>query len=97
MQQSIWFSGLIFLLLVACTPKNIVFEPVQPSAEKGSVVYVYRLSAMANSMVSPALLLNGRVVTELKSGSYFYSYINSGQHIFSLKLGERYKGNKKIV
>jgi len=97
MRQSIWFSSVIFLILVACTPKRIVFETMQPDLEKGSVVYVYRSSAIANAITSPALMLNGELVSELKRDSYLYRYVVQGRHILSLDLGERYKGNKRIV
>jgi len=97
MWQSALFSSVLFLFLTACTPKHVVFEAMQPDSEKGSIVYVYRPSAMANAMTSPALLLNGKMISELESGSYHYSHINPGQHIISLDLGERYEGNKTIV
>jgi Protein of unknown function (DUF2846) len=97
MRQSVLYSSVIFLFLVACTPKQIVFEAMQSSAEKGSIVYVYRPLAMANAMISPVLLLNGDVVSELKSGSYLYRHVIPGQQILSLDLGGRYKGNKSIV
>ena len=97
MRQVVLFSSVIFHFLVACAPKHVVFEAMQPSSEKGSIVYVYRPSAMANAMVSPTLLHNGEVVSELKNGTYLYRHVISGRHIFSLKLGERYKGNKRTV
>jgi len=97
MRQFALFSSVLFLFLTACTPKHVVFDAIQPNSDKDSIVYVYRPSVMANAMVSPALLLNGKMISELESGSYHYNRINPGQHIISLDLGERYQGNKTIV
>ena len=96
MRQSIWFSSFIFLFLVACTQKHIVFEAMQPNPVKGSIVYVYRSSVIANAITSPALLLNGELVSEIKRDSYLYRYVVPGRYILSLDLGERYEGNKRI-
>jgi len=97
MRWSVILSGVIFLFLMGCAPKYTVFEAIQPSSEKGSIIYVYRPSAMANAMTSPALLFNGELVTKLERNSYLYRYVIPGRHILSLDLGERYTGNKKIV
>jgi len=97
MRQCVILNSVIFFFLTACTPKHVVFEPMQPSIEKGSIVYAYRASAMANAMVSPNLLLNGEHVSELKRDSYLYRYLMPGRYVISLDLGERYIGNKRIV
>jgi len=97
MQQSVILCGVIFLFLMGCAPKSTLFEAMQPSSEKGSIVYVYRSSAMANAMVSPDLLLNGDMVSKLERNSYLYKYVPSGRHVLSLDLGERYTGTKKII
>jgi len=90
-------SGAVFLFLVACASQPVVFEPLQPGADKRSIVYVYRLSSLANSMISPKLLLNEHAVFELKNDSYQYNRVAPGKHIFRLDLGERFEGNKKIT
>jgi len=97
MQKSRLLSGVIFLFLVACASQPVAFEPLQPRADHSSIVYVYRLSSLANSMLSPKLLLNGQAVFELKNDSYQYNRVASGEHVFKLDLGERYTGNKKIT
>lgn len=97
MQISRLFSGFIFLFLVGCASQAVVFEAVQPSADKGSVIYMYRVSSLANSMISPKLLLNEQAVFELKNDSYQYSHVASGKYVFRLDLSEKYKGNKKIT
>jgi len=98
MYKSISFSSVIMsFLLVACTSQPVTFETMQPSAEKGSIVYVYRPLSMANSMVSPKLLLNGKAIFELKNGSYQYNYVPAGKQVFSLDLSDRYTGNKRIA
>lgn len=96
MQQYVILTSVIFIFLTACAPKRVVFEPMQPSAEKGSLVYVYRSLVMANAMTSPIVLLNGELVSKLESNSYLHRYVMPGRHVLSLDLGERYTGNKKI-
>jgi len=97
MRQLVILCGVIFLFLMGCAPKYTLFEAMQPSSEKGSIVYVYRSSAMANAMTSPDLLLNGKLLSKLKRNSYLYKYVSPGRHVLSLDLGERYTGNKKII
>ena len=97
MRQLVLLSSVILLFLMGCTSKHTVFDVIQPSSEKGSIVYVYRPSAMANAMISPALLFNGELVTTLEDNSYLYRHVTPGLHVLNLDLGERYTGIKKIV
>jgi len=97
MQQLVFLSSVILLFLMGCTSKHTVFEVIQPSSEKGSIVYVYRPSAMANAMTSPALLFNGELISTLERNSYLYRHVTPGLHVLNLDLGERYTGIKKIV
>ena len=77
-------------------PKKTSFIEVQPSIDKGSVVYVYRPDSFSNIALSPEIIVDGNKRIKLKNDSYNYIYLAQGNHLFQLDLTERYIGNKHI-
>jgi len=79
-------------LTTACSVKKTTFTALQPSLEKGSLVYIYRPSSMSNAIVSPDLMIDGEKTFTLSNNSYTYKYLPAGKHIFKLDLSNRYIG-----
>lgn len=92
--RSCWLAFPVFILfgsvLFACAGAKKVFVPVEPSAEKGSVLYVYRPAKAANVMLTPKLGIAGVEKFELASGDYKQLYLAPGKHVIKL---EAIKGN----
>lgn len=84
-----------FLLLTACATHNSAFEPVQPSEEKGSVIYVYRASEYSSMVLAPAISINNADGVQANFGSlghgeYKFMYLPPGKYEIQLESIEYY-------
>lgn len=63
------------------------FKPVLPTDSRNAVIYVYRPQSDWNDqeIQSPGFFLNGKFLSGLKSGSYFWFEVPSGTYYFSAK------------
>lgn len=75
---------LAMAVLVACNNKKIVFVPIEPSAEKGSVLYVYRPSKTSNVMQIPKMSITSVKTFEISSGEYKQFYLSPGKYAVKL-------------
>ncbi len=92
------FIFVAMLLVNSCVvEQKKPFVPVAPSAEKGSVVYVYRPNSFSNVVVSPDVLIDGSKTFPISNNKYTYVYLQPGTHTLKLDLDERYKGDKEHV
>lgn len=86
--QSLRKTFLVFIIattaLVACVNKKTIFTPAEPSAEKGSVLYVYRPSKTTNVMQTPKLSIAGVKTFEISSGEYRQLYLMPGKYAVKL-------------
>lgn len=67
--------------------KGAFFKPVLPTDSRNAVVYVYRPQSDWNDaeVQSPGFFLNGRFLSGLKSGSYFWFEIPASSYYFAAK------------
>jgi hypothetical protein len=67
--------------------KGAFFKPVLATDSRNAVVYVYRPQSDWNDaeVQSPGFFLNGRFLSGLKSGSYFWFEIPASSYYFSAK------------
>ncbi len=84
---------LVASFLAACSTSKKVFVPVDPEraadknlAEKGSVVYVYRPSKVANVMLTPDLSIAGVEKIAMASGMYKKVYLSPA--VYAVRLHE---------
>lgn len=87
-------SLLLGFLLAACATNKKVFVPISPSADKGSVIYLYRPTKAANSMLSPEISIVGVKDFEINGGEYKQFYLLPGEHVIKLAKTE---GNTPAV
>jgi len=83
------------MLLVSCASPVPTMTLVKP-VESESIVYVYRPRVLANSMVSPELIVNDEKISEIDNGSFQIFHLPAKSHVFSLNVDERYLGDKTI-
>lgn len=81
---------LAVLLFVGCATDNAVFIPAQPSEEKGSVVYVYRVSEFSSMVLVPEIVIqNNRGeqtrIGKLGRGEYKRLYLLPGEYEIQLE------------
>jgi len=88
-------SALLCLLVVSCAKPVVTVHLVKPT-ENESIVYLYRPGVLANSMVSPELILNDEKISEIENGTYQVFHLPAKSHILSLNVDEKYLGNKTI-
>jgi hypothetical protein len=69
---------------MGCTGNQVLFVPVSPSAEKGSVVYIYRPAKASNVMLTPDMSIAGIETFGIKSGEYKQLYLSPGKHVIRL-------------
>lgn len=67
--------------------KGAFFKPVLPTDSRNAVVYVYRPQSDWNDaeVQSPGFFLNGKFLSGLKSGSYFWFEIPASSYYFVAK------------
>ncbi|MDF2447135.1 MAG: hypothetical protein K0S46_2371 [Moraxellaceae bacterium] len=67
--------------------KGAFFKPVLATDSRNAIVYVYRPQSDWNDaeVQSPGFFLNGRFLSGLKSGSYFWFEIPASSYYFSAK------------
>ena len=86
--QFIKFTFPIMILvggvLIGCAGSQKVFVPVEPSAENGSVVYIYRPIKAANVMLTPDVSIAGIKTFAMSNGDYKQLYLSPGQHAIKL-------------
>lgn len=82
------------LLLAGCMGNKKIFVPVEPSAEKGSVVYIYRPAKVSNVMLTPKVSIAGIKIFGISNGEYKQLYLLPGQHVIKLAATE---GNTSAV
>lgn len=68
-------------------PKGEFFKPVLPTDSRNAVVYVYRPESAWNDaeVQAPGFFLNGRFISGLKGGSYFWFEVPASTYYFSAK------------
>jgi len=74
----------VLVFLVACNSNKVLFVPVSASAEKGSVVYIYRPIKAANVMLTPDVSIAGIKTFAVGNGGYKQLYLSPGQHAIKL-------------
>ncbi|MES0327156.1 MAG: DUF2846 domain-containing protein [Gammaproteobacteria bacterium] len=74
----------VLVFLVACSSNKVLFVPVLASAEKGSVVYIYRPIKAANVMLTPDVSIAGIKTFAMSNGDYKQLYLSPGQHAIKL-------------
>jgi len=74
----------LLVLLVSCSTNKKLFVPVLASAEKGSVVYLYRPAKAANVMLTPEVAITGIKTFGIASGDYKQFYLPAGRHVINL-------------
>ena len=74
----------LLVFLVACSTNKKLFVPVLASAEKGSVVYLYRPAKAANVMLTPDVSIAGLKTFGIGSGDYKQLYFSPGRHVINL-------------
>ena len=94
--MKIYWLILLVLSIASCMPNKSSFIELEPSIEKGALVYVYRPDSFSNIALSPEIIIDGNKRIKLKNDSYNYIYLQQGNHLFQLDLTERYIGNKQI-
>ena len=82
LQKVVLFLAMI--TLVACNSKKMVFVPVEPSAEEGSVLYVYRPSKTTNVMQIPKVSVSGAKQFAIASDEYKLIFLKPGKHAVRL-------------
>ena len=89
-------NTILFLLvfLVACAGSKKVFVPIESSAEKGSVVYVYRPAKTANVMLAPDVNVAGIKTFAINNGEFKQLYLLPGKQSIKLAATE---GNTPAV
>ena len=82
------FTAPVFLLLsgvlFGCAANKKVFVPVELTAEKGSVVYIYRPTKAANVMLTPEVIVTGIKTFGISSGDYKQFYLSPGHKLIKL-------------
>lgn len=78
-------APLLLLLLTACAAHETTFVPVQPAAEKGSAVYVYRASKVSSLMLPPDIKIKDAEgvqtdIGRLNYGEYKLVYLKPGSY-----------------
>jgi len=86
------FVCLVFL--AGCVGNKKTFIAVEPSVEKGSVVYVYRPSKTVNVMQIPKVSITGAKQFAIASDEYKLLYLMPGKHAVKL---HAIKGNTAAV
>lgn len=93
----VWFNNAILFLLVflvACSTNKVLFVPVSTSAEKGSVLYIYRPAKVANVMLNPDVSIAGIKTFAISNGGFKQLYLSPGKHVIKLATTE---GNTPAV
>lgn len=78
--------GLALVVLAGCASATKVGAPPTPEVhpEKG-LVYFFRESRFVGGGVSFNVRDNGEVIGALKNGTYFFHYVEPGEHVFSAR------------
>jgi hypothetical protein len=65
--------------------KGAMFKPVLPVDSRNAMVYVYRPQSKWNDeeIQSPGFFINGKFISGLKSGSYFWFEVPASRYYFS--------------
>jgi len=90
------FIVVLLLLLSGCSAMGSRFQQATPPSAELSLVYIYRLSAWGNILISPAILIDGDEKLLLKNNGYSFFYLPPGLHTIRLKLSDRYKGLAEV-
>jgi hypothetical protein len=67
--------------------KGAFFKPVIPTDSRNAIVYVYRPQSSWNDaeIQAPGFFMNGKFISGLKSGSYFWFEVPASTYYFSAK------------
>lgn len=87
--------GLSILLSGCSSATTKVSLPVMDKTAPAEV-YLYRPLLLANSMVTPRVLLNGHAVDKISNGGFIRIPVALNTQIVSLDLGKQYLGDKSL-
>ena len=87
---------LMSVFITACESSSKKFVVKEPSADKGSVVYLYRPRDVANVMLTPEIIVDGLAVQSLANGEYRQLYLSPGVHVINLLAVEGYTAEKQL-
>lgn len=85
------------LLITGCAEAPAQFDIRQTRSDNAAVVLIYRPDAMANIMISPEVLVDGKPVFVIHNNQYHALQLAAGAHRIRLDLTERYQGEHEIT
>jgi len=87
---------LLLTVLSSCMKKTVDFSVIEPVPGEGAIVYIYRPDSSSNSIISPAVLVDGKKKFEIENRTYRALNLPAGKHVFNLDLTKRYDGQHSI-
>ena len=102
MNQVCKITPFFLLLLIGCTAHKTTFIPVQPSAEKGAALYVYRSSEVSSLMLAPVINIKevdgGQTkIGRLGHGEYKLVYLLPGNYEIQLESIDYYAPGNSLA
>jgi len=89
-------AALAVMPLCGCVNNGAAFSPAEAAHDGRALVYIYRPAQLANAMLSPSVVIDGKAVFDSRSGAYTGLYLAAGTHRFVLESEQPLAGNDEL-